>query len=920
MKAVSHRRSWFAFGLILSVVLVGGWHSTALGAPPDIDQMENGAATSPHSPTWNNGNANSSKAHFVEGYSQAYRLVMTDLPIGPHNVKLEWDTTSGGKHAIDFLTHYQRLLPHTAIFGHAAETINPLLGLASSFNAPTTSPIPAPSNATAAGAFNALPANERLMTIYNGSIQGMSYVYEEPLTNSNALSQLQINFTAACPGSNPSCTTTTVVFAWGGHLARSTDWGLGQSAGNIQGASYHMRFAGLDGSGGALQSKQLDTSAVVALNCGETLAGQCTTNDACGVAFCNPDTLVCTIGSAEEGTQCGGADPSNACEDAPRCDGVSPYCPANGNPLPQGTPCGISGNACEENPVCDGTHIYCPAAGAEKPNGTACDDGLFCTVGDVCTNGVCVGGSQRDCSAEGDQCNTGACQEQTASCVQVPRQNGTICSDGNACTQTDTCQAGVCTGSNPVTCTASDQCHVAGTCDPGTGVCSNPIKSNGSACNDGNACTQTDTCQAGVCTGNNPVTCTAQDQCHVAGTCNPANGQCSNPAKANNTPCNDGNACTQIDSCQNGSCVGSNPIICTALDVCHLAGTCDPTNGQCSNPTAEYGTYCDSQAHARCVESGGMCDGIGYCMPIVYSTAMCRPAAGICDVAEYCTGSSPNCPADLVDTRPNVECRRSAGTCDPAEYCDGVHPTCPADDVFDSTLDLSCKIEFCQTAGFWSTHAGTDKKNKKAQNITQAVMNLAAGGTLNICGEHIINTQLNDAASALEAMCVSPQGSQQLQLVRQLTATSLNCILSSGNANCDGVSINEVFDACNLACPSSTTITLGINTFSCIAALDCWNNGGIFHQDTGLCQTGTCSLDGVTACNGSSGCPLYYGQEQTCVPLVDSCHDHVLVKDGAYNFDPPGPAGSVDACNAAIGNKCTVVGAGEVLCGADSAP
>src|SRR5207247_9484497 len=52
--------------------------------------------------------------------------------------------------------------------------------------------------------------------------------------------------------------------------------------------------------------------------------------------------------------------------------------------------------------------------------------------------------------------------------------DGTACNDGNACTQTDTCQAGACVGSNPVVCSASDQCHVAGTCDTATGVCSNP--------------------------------------------------------------------------------------------------------------------------------------------------------------------------------------------------------------------------------------------------------------------------------------------------------------------------------------------------------------------------------------------------------------------------------------------------------------
>jgi hypothetical protein len=177
-----------------------------------------------------------------------------------------------------------------------------------------------------------------------------------------------------------------------------------------------------------------------------------------------------------------------------------------------------------------------------------------------------------------DTCLTGACSN-------PPAANGTSCIDGNACTQTDTCQAGTCTGSNPVTCAASDQCHVAGTCDPSTGACSNPAVADGTACNDGNACTRTDSCHAGACIGNNPVTCAASDQCHVAGTCDPSTGACSNPAAADGTVCNDGNGCTQTDTCLTGACVGSNPVTCTAIDPCHAAGTCDPASGACSNPT-----------------------------------------------------------------------------------------------------------------------------------------------------------------------------------------------------------------------------------------------------------------------------------------------------------------------------------------------
>src|SRR4051812_25897855 len=103
------------------------------------------------------------------------------------------------------------------------------------------------------------------------------------------------------------------------------------------------------------------------------------------------------------------------------------------------------------------------------------------------------------------------------SCPGQP--DGTPCDDGDACTQTDTCQSDVCTGANPVVCTAIDACHVSGNCDPGNGICSNPEKPNGSACNDADACTQTDTCQGGTCVGGNPVICAAGDDCHDPSSC-----------------------------------------------------------------------------------------------------------------------------------------------------------------------------------------------------------------------------------------------------------------------------------------------------------------------------------------------------------------------------------------------------------------
>ncbi|MFQ5495562.1 MAG: hypothetical protein ACE5EX_09295, partial [Phycisphaerae bacterium] len=56
-------------------------------------------------------------------------------------------------------------------------------------------------------------------------------------------------------------------------------------------------------------------------------------------------------------------------------------------------------------------------------------------------------------------------------------------------------------------------CHVAGVCDSATGVCSDPPVTDGTACDDGDLCTQMDTCQLGVCTGGGAVNCDDLNVC-----------------------------------------------------------------------------------------------------------------------------------------------------------------------------------------------------------------------------------------------------------------------------------------------------------------------------------------------------------------------------------------------------------------------
>lgn len=175
-------------------------------------------------------------------------------------------------------------------------------------------------------------------------------------------------------------------------------------------------------------------------------------------------------------------------------------------------------------------------------------NGSFCTSNDNCTSGFCV-----DAVCCDTACNDGPCKAcavatgASANGTCTPR-TGNICNDGDACTQTDTCQAGVCTGANPVTCMEMDQCHDVGVCDTMTGLCSNPVKTDGSSCDDGNACTPMDICQGGVCTAPGDLVCAPIDDCHEAGTCDAQTGKCSTPAKPDNSPCSGG-------TCLAGTCI-----------------------------------------------------------------------------------------------------------------------------------------------------------------------------------------------------------------------------------------------------------------------------------------------------------------------------------------------------------------------------
>lgn len=252
--------------------------------------------------------------------------------------------------------------------------------------------------------------------------------------------------------------------------------------------------------------------------CGNPANSQCDRPDSCNGAG------VCLTRLEPSGTACGSAT-NTECNAADTCDGAG-ACQTNIRPI--GFPCGSAADTVCDNPdTCNGGGTCLTNNEADN---APCNDGLFCTTGERCQSAVCTGGTPRDCSdlltCTDDICNEGSdsCNNplQSAKCLI-----GGICYLPGELNPTNTCQD----------------------CNPGTNAVDWTVLTNGSLCNDGDACTGTgrpgigvDTCTGGSCAGTPDPECNADCAFAVPVIVGV------NTSNNNNAGIDDGEASCQIDS------------------------------------------------------------------------------------------------------------------------------------------------------------------------------------------------------------------------------------------------------------------------------------------------------------------------------------------------------------------------------------
>ena len=278
---------------------------------------------------------------------------------------------------------------------------------------------------------------------------------------------------------------------------------------------------------------------------------------------CRAKSATAAWSAAANGARCG----ADLCGDWSDC-AFPDACAGDGEQTRGCAPLVCAAGTC----VSERAHLQTRACSRGTQDGAACDDGNACTADDRCGGGACVG--------QAYACPDNPCQKSVAcdgqgGCLGTPKRDGTHCDDGDPCTRDDVCTDGVC-GGRAYSCPAPTECEVAVTCD-GKGKCHHLRAPAGTACDDGDPCTEGDRCDHGRCAGEayrcpdaRPGTCVQAIACDGGGGCVSA-------------PAPDGAPCAPA-TCSDGACSAGECVACAAAGA--PGACCSSVTGTCTNPVA----------------------------------------------------------------------------------------------------------------------------------------------------------------------------------------------------------------------------------------------------------------------------------------------------------------------------------------------
>lgn len=630
-------------------------------------------------------------------------------------------------------------------------------------------------------------------------------------------------------------------------------------------------------------------------------------------------------------------------------------------------------NCDDENPctkdslLADGTCDHTALAG------TGCDDGNACTADDKCSaEGQCVGSTSQTCDDK-NACTKDSC-DSTDGCVYEPLTVDEEC-DGNLCSVGDSCQAGECQSGESKECNDPnpDDC-VYLECKPASGMCDHTlVHPEGHPCKDGNPCTDDDSCDAnGQCKAGSAHSCVAQHPCKKAW-CNEQAKEGTNPClldwKDEGVGCDDGDACTENDTCVilnegpdlkcSGAAVDCNDGNSCTADSCEEEVGCqfeDKVDGSPCDLSPEFcgakGECQDGECEAEGVEvcddeiacTVDSCSEAGECTHEPDHTAcadglFCN-GAETCDPAEGCLAGEPpvlddaiGCTVDSCDEdADDVLHVPDDSLCTDSDVCNGVETCVPAEgDTVSGCLagaapelsdDLDCTVDTC------------DPVDGPVHTPDHSLCDDAKECTTDTCDPNVaggcINAPVEEVGCCLEENAECDDGNPcTLDVCDLETHACLNTNIENGT-ECDDAQVCTVGDACQdgvcqgsenpcddeidctvdscdanveggcVHAPNSDLCNdqIGCTDDECVQGVGCENTP----DDTVCADAFECTLDECKAGLGCSNVPQDSLCDDQVSCTVDMCVDGVgCANDGDDSFCDDGNPCVVNTCDNNLG-------------------
>ena len=699
----------------------------------------------------------------------------------------------------------------------------------------------------------------------------------------------------------------------------------------------------------------------------------CTVGDTCAGGSCHSGTNTC---GCVADVDCAGQEDGNLCNGTLFCDKSSlPYmcrvnpktvvtCDATGDgictrnacvpatglcgyvSLAEGKPCNADNSVCSVGDACTagvclpGPLVSCddgnpctddgcdPATGCtHKANVSPCSDGNPCTIGDVCALGGCMSGQLRDCNDQ-NPCTTDSCSAASGQCVHLT--NSAPCNDGNACTQGDTCSGGACAGTALV-CDDKNPC-TSDACDAQKGCV---LTANTMPCNDNNACTDSDQCAGGTCAGTVTKSCNDSNPC-TNDSCDPASG-CVHAANA--AACDDGNACTQYDSCANSACAGT-AFACNDNNLC-TSDSCNPLTGcvfVANSLPCDDGNACTAQDKcAGKVCAGTLADPVVLCsdgnpcttdacdakLGCLHSnnTAACDDGNG-CTTGDVCAAGKCQSGTNTCACSQDADCagQEDGNFCNGTLFCDktGLPYKCKVNPITVVTCDASgdnvCRTNVCTPAtgkcAYVALNEGKacDADGSVCTPTDTCVSAVCKPGAAlncddgNACTTDSCDAKLGCTHVAATGSCSDGNACTVGDVCKNAACTSgAATVCNDGNA-CTDDSCNTTSGLCVFNAAPLNGAGCNADNSVCTVADTCSSGSCVAGAQLNCDDKNLCTSDG---CLPASGC--------THTPNTAPCNDNNLCtgpdvcaggvcQPAAINCDDANPC-TIDTCDSTVGCK-----------------